>query len=104
MGFAALSLSYRFLPIQDVKEFARDFAFSRRGLRPRDEPLRPKRGREECRAPDAPPPKPCTVWRITRTGPLIRPTEIGYGCARCQAPFRKPSPVMSPGFVSLAKV
>jgi|HubBroStandDraft_6_1064221.scaffolds.fasta_scaffold809042_1 hypothetical protein len=32
----------------------RGFAFSRRKLRPRDEPLRPKRGRGECRAPDAP--------------------------------------------------
>ena len=27
-----------------------------------------------------------------------------YGFAICQAPFRKPSPVVSPGFVSFAKV
>jgi hypothetical protein len=28
----------------------------------------------------------------------------GYGCAMCQAPLRKPSPVMSPGFLSSFQV
>lgn len=46
--------------------------------------------------------------RDARTGCLTQPvpriSEIAYGIARCQAPFRNPSPVMSPGLVSLAKV